>query len=339
MRMRYNQTRSRYPIGGTNWSWLGIGALVFAAMLTLAAGPAAAQAEPGPEMASAVAALLQKAAITGTVRVIVGLRTGARTQGDMKRPAAMQTLRNAVAATQTNYLGRMSGLNVTSVKRFQYIPFIAMEVDTVALQYLLPDPEIISIEEDELWLPLLQDSVPLIGADQAWPLGFTGSGQKVAILDTGVDSSHAFLSGKVVREACFSTTSAAFGTTTLCPNGLETCIGPGCGVNCPLGLFGCDHGTHVAGIAAGQGAAFSGVARDADIVAIQVFSRRGGNVLAFISDIVLGLEHVLTLNGTIGSIASANMSLGGGLFNCPCDSQFSSVKAAIDHLRARFKIV
>ena len=43
MRPRYNRTRSRYPIGGICSSLLGIGALVSAAMLTLAARTASAQ--------------------------------------------------------------------------------------------------------------------------------------------------------------------------------------------------------------------------------------------------------------------------------------------------------
>ena len=36
----------------------------------------------------------------------------------------------------------------------------------------------------------LNESVPLIGAPSAWSLGFNGSGIKIAILDTGIDSAH-----------------------------------------------------------------------------------------------------------------------------------------------------
>ena len=46
-------------------------------------------------------------------------------------------------------------------------------------------------------------------------------------------------------------------------------------VHCNLSLAGCDHGTHVAGIAAGQTSpvGFDGVARGANIIVVQVCSR------------------------------------------------------------------
>jgi subtilisin family serine protease len=61
--------------------------------------------------------------------------------------------------------------------------------------------------EDTLSAPTLADSVPLIGADVAWAAGYSGAGQAVAILDTGVDKTHPFLTGKVIAEACFSSTT------------------------------------------------------------------------------------------------------------------------------------
>ena len=48
---------------------------------------------------------------------------------------------------------------------------------------------------------------------------------------------------------------------------------------CPLHLDApsdCEHGTHIAGIAAGTGASFSGVAKDARLMSVQVFSRFTG---------------------------------------------------------------
>jgi subtilisin family serine protease len=102
-------------------------------------------------------------------------------------------------------------------------------------------------------------------------MGYSGAGRTVAILDTGVDKTHPFLSGKVVSEACYSTNSAT--TTSLCPGGVSQSTAAGSGVNCPTSIGGCNHGTHVAGIAAGKGATFSGVAKDASIIAIKVFTQ------------------------------------------------------------------
>src|SRR5207249_719756 len=78
----------------------------------------------------------------------------------------------------------------------------------------------------------------------------------------------------VVSEACYSSTQA--GTSqSFCPNGQNSQIGPGAAVPCPLPD--CLHGTHVSGIAAGNGGpagqTFSGVAKGAQLMAIQVFTK------------------------------------------------------------------
>jgi subtilisin family serine protease len=169
-----------------------------------------------------------------------------------------------------------------------------------------------------------------------WEIGARGAGQAVAILDTGVDSAHPFLAGRVVSEACFSTTSPANGATTLCPNGQASQTGAGAGRPCREA--GCEHGTHVAGIAAGRGEDFSGMAPDADLIAIQVFSRfsgaqcGGGTCIAsFTSDQIRALDFVLQLSQT-RAVASANMSLGGGRSGAACDND--PTKPVIDQLRA-----
>ena len=51
--------------------------------------------------------------------------------------------------------------------------------------------------------------------------------------------------GKVVEEACYSDNSS-------CPNGETSQTGAGAGVPCMYATEGCEHGTHVAGIAAGR---------------------------------------------------------------------------------------
>src|SRR5205085_5736167 len=168
-----------------------------------------------------------------------------------------------------------------------------------------------TIEEDLPHSPSLAESVPLIGATNAWAAGYTGAGQTVAILDTGVDKNHPFLADKVVSEACYSTNSNSTASdiiTSVCPGGVTQTTSSGSGVNCNTSISGCDHGTHVAGIAAGKGPLFSGVAKDANIIAIQVFSRRdslsrcpsGSNpcTTAFTRDILGGMLRVQALAST-----------------------------------------
>jgi hypothetical protein len=159
-----------------------------------------------------------------------------------------------------------------------------------------------------------------------------------------VDSTHPFLLGKVVEEACYSSTLTGH-SKTFCPNGAEEQTGPGSGVPCPLDAQGCFHGTHVAGIAAGSGAGagltFSGVAPGAQIMAVQVFSKftsiadcglfNTPCVGAYTSDLIAGLERVYAVRNT-RSIASVNLSLGAGSFTAACDGE--PEKAMIDNLRA-----
>ena len=114
-------------------------------------------------------------------------------------------------------------------------------------------------------------------------------------------------------------------------------------------MSGCFHGTHVAGIAAGKGPDFSGVARDAKLISIQVFSKYGPDdcsdedeeeesegpcLKASVSDGISGLERVLELSDDF-DFAAVNMSLGSDeAFPSECDSSNSASKAAIDNLRA-----
>lgn len=303
----------------------------------------------GQDNPKAFSKLLSKAQTTGSVRIIVKLDTSFRPEGQLSGPQAAISQQARIAMVQGQLLDAVSKYNAQGIKRYKYTPYTAMEVDSTALRALISDPLVISIQEDIPVPPTLTDSVPLVKADQAWTAGYTGSGWTVAILDSGVDKTHSFFSGgKVVAEACFSTTSVAGSSTTVCPNGKSSEIGSGAGVNCSAMITGCDHGTHVAGIAAGKAASINGVAKDANIIAVQVFSKITDTItvtdctknnlkspcaLTYTSDQDAALEHVYSLRSTY-KIAAVNMSLGGGKYNSNCDSESSSTKAAIDNLRA-----
>jgi len=291
--------------------------------------------------------LLSKARSKGSVRLIVRLDVVFRPEGELSAPDTLNQ-RSSIAGRQDELLEALSGHNVASIKRFKYIPYMALEVNESALAGLVNHPSVVGIEEDIAVPPTILQSVPLIGADDAWAAGYTGAGWTVAILDTGVDKTHSFLSGKVVSEACYSTNSSSNNSTTVCPNGQESQIGSGSGINCNSNssISRCDHGTHVAGIAAGRADSFSGVAKDASIIAVQVFSRFDDGLLTtpcsdaglptpcaltYTSDQILGLERVYAL-GNSYNIAAVNMSLGTGHKTTYCDSD--SRKNIIDQLRS-----
>lgn len=174
----------------------------------------------------------------------------------------------------------------------------------------------------------------IIQADRTWARGLTGAGWTVAILDTGVDTTHTFLKGKVVEEACFST--PGLDSTSLCRASRPEDHGPGAAQPCSVDYARCDHGTHVAGIAAGRGTSLSGVAPDASIVAAQVFSWNPAyGIGAYDSDIIAGLEWVYSMRKS-RNIAAVNMSIGGATFSdqSSCDDATPPLKAMIDDLRA-----
>jgi subtilisin family serine protease len=279
--------------------------------------------------------LYQKAHGKGSVRVIVHLRATVLPEGWLGSAHAVARQRQDIAARRAVVLAELAGSRYRMVREFEAIPFVALEAEPDAMSVLEASPHVMAVEEDRIERASLSQSVPLIGADQAWAAGFDGEGIVVAILDTGVDKTHPFLAGKVVEEACYSDKHN-------CPNGLTSQTGPGAGVPCTYAPDSCRHGTHVAGIAAGSGVTFSGVARGAKVMSVQVFSKFTGAdcddgedpcTRSFVSDQIAALERVFALRNQY-TFAAVNMSLGGGEFTSPCDSQQTSRKAAIDNLRS-----
>jgi Subtilase family/Fibronectin type III domain len=309
-------------------------------LLALTLGGQAPLTQTGIAIPADVAA---QVAADGSALVIVGVRTAFVPEGLLAGPADVAAQRDAMHAAVDGVMGRAAAAGAIVGQRFETIPFFAARVSPGALASLAASGDVSSIELDALAFPVLSQSVPLVNAPAAWAAGHTGSSWSVAILDTGVEKTHSFLTGKVVSEACYS--NFAGGGTSLCPGGTNS-TAVGSGVNCSASIDGCEHGTHVAGIAAGTNGpgGFHGVARGANVIAMQVFTRFDGAncgsnpspcVASYTSDQILALERVLALAGpnNVNRISSANMSLGGGgPFAANCDATQASRKAAIDNL-------
>lgn len=222
---------------------------------------------------------------------------------------------------------RLAGTRHSPARYFRHIPYAAIEVGPQALLDLVESLDVLGIEADERNRPSLLDSVPIVSADAATAAGYDGTGLVIAVLDTGVDTTHPVFAGRMVDEACFSRDGD-------CPGGGTRELGPGTGVPCS---FSCGHGTLVAGIALGLDPAGvrTGVAPDAGLVSIQVYSDDDGQPSAWTSDVIAGLEHVYDLRAYY-DIAAANLSLGGEDpydSTDACDSGNPARKAAIDLLR------
>ncbi|MEU6784564.1 S8 family serine peptidase [Nonomuraea angiospora] len=232
--------------------------------------------------------------------------------------------------------------------------FFVAEVDGPTLAKLKKDNRVQSVYKDELRSPTLDVSTALIHSNRANQAGWTGRGTTVAVLDTGIDRDHPFFTGRIVDEACFSSSDASDGAVSLCPNNQPSQTGPGAAdaetAQCVIrGANACSHGTHVAGIAAGRlatGAPSNGVAPEAGILPIQIFSRVDnpmtcliGGVsapcfLSYTSDQKLALEYIARVAKT-HNIASVNMSLGGGgpyAQACDTDASAAAVKPEFDTL-------
>jgi subtilisin family serine protease len=276
-------------------------------------------------------------------RVLVQLRTPEpyEIEARLQNAVAVAAQRRAIEAAAARLLAGLDGAAFRVTRRYQTLPLVALEVTPAARAALQRSPDVVRVYDDEILRPVLEQSVPLVQGDQVWAAGYDGTGTTIAVLDTGVDAHHPFLGNRVIAEACFSSTVAGISQST-CPNGTDLQFGPGAAAPCSLGD--CLHGTHVAGIAAGNGTgagvAYSGVARNARVMAIQVFSivtdaTSCGGIApcagAFSSDIIAGLEYVYGAPANL-NVAAVNLSLGSTTFTAYCDDQ--PYKPAIDNLRA-----
>ncbi len=138
---------------------------------------------------------------------------------------------------------------------------------------------------ERVWLDrvahvVLDQSVPLIGAPQAWDAGLDGTGVRVAVLDTGIDAGHPDVAGRIVAARSF-----VDGDVT--------------------DRHG--HGTHVATTIAGSGAAsggrYVGVAPNAELVVGKVCTD-GGSCPT--SAVIAGMEWAVLEQGA----RVVNLSLG-----------------------------
>ncbi len=152
----------------------------------------------------------------------------------------------------------------------------------------------------------LDESAAQVMATNMWNLGYDGSGITIGIIDTGIDASHPDLQGKVIGWVDFVNGK----TTPYDDNG---------------------HGTHVASIAAGTGAASNGKYKGmappgAKLVGIKVL---GGDGSGSISDIINGVDWAVQNKDKYG-IKVINLSLGSSQSSDGTDSLSQAVNNAWD---------
>lgn len=240
-------------------------------------------------------------------------------------------LEQAITTAREDILYRLNGTRYNVNRTYNSLPALALTVTPESLAALYELPVINRIYEDvpmrhqirdssqftrdddgtNVSRPQLQTSTGIVGANNAWNLGYTGAGWYVAILDTGLRTTHEMFQGKTIVEQCYALGDDWYDKENgSCPNGSTEMSGTGSAAPFQDRFY---HGTHVAGVAAGNNHNDRfGVGRDANVIAINVFSYfpSEDDVLSWSSDQIKGLEYVYN-NRHNYPIAAANMSLGG----------------------------
>ena len=154
------------------------------------------------------------------------------------RQEAFREIEAEIGPQQAAVESRLQGLGATRIGRYNGINMLTAEVPSGALAALEADSAIARVWPVEKLQALIVNSVPAIGAPTFWTNGYTGAGESVAVLDSGVRTNHPAFAGKTINSQVF----LSYGST-------DPCFADN--ASSPQDLMG--HGTHVAGIVMSQG--------------------------------------------------------------------------------------
>jgi subtilisin family serine protease len=316
-------------------------------------------------VALVVASALLMATSTYAADVENALRAtqdGARAQVilRLKQPAArawnnarsVSDQKDVVESALSNATPELDALGVKVETRFATLPYITTTVDRKQLVSLLDSAAVdgvylnykerkVQTTSSSVERASLASSVPSIDVANAWAKGYDGRATTIAVIDGGFRTSHPMLSGRVIGEACFSANDPTFDTYTRCPSGQTPQLGAGAASNCPTGTR-CDHGTHVASIAMGNDGTNFGVAREARLLPIDVFSEvryapdcSPDPAPCELTDSTTVLKALDFVNQSVAqfNIVAVNLSLGGRSYESYCDTD--PRREVIDMLRAK----
>ena len=122
--------------------------------------------------------------------------------------------------------------------------------------------------------------VRLFGVDARVSSNYTGTGVRVAVIDSGIDYNHPDLRGRVNLDLSRNFTNAGSSTNVMDGHG---------------------HGTHIGGIIGGAGSAYRGVAQGVEFLACKVFDSSGktaeGVVLTAVRWAIERGAHVINYSG------------------------------------------
>ncbi len=191
-----------------------------------------------------------------------------------------QTAAGRIAYFVNNCQGRVH-------RKLDVFPGLVVELPFANIEQMTWSPYIKKIWHDTKVQALLDVAAPTVGENIAWDSGFTGKDMVAAVIDTGIypHSDLSYPEGRII------------GWYDLVNDRSDPYDDNG-------------HGTHVAGIIAGNGTAsrgrYRGMAPDAKLVGVKVLDQDGsGNT----SDVIAGIEWCIS-NREKYNIKAINLSLG-----------------------------
>jgi len=166
-------------------------------------------------------------------------------------------------------------------RQFALLPAAAMRASASQIRELAASEAVERIWPDLRVYTCLDATATQIRAPHVWNEGFTGRGVSVAVVDTGIDPGHPDFAGRIMA------------MHDLTGESVRDVHG---------------HGTHVAGIVAGAGNRYKGIAPEANIYVAKVLHQDGSG---YMSEVMAGLEWAVQQG-----VRVINLSLGG---IGPCD--------------------
>lgn len=230
--------------------------------------------------------------------------------------------RDALRGKQESLMGQLRGMGAKELGRVQVAHnAVAVTVDAASLAAIAKLSGVVKVRPVVNYELDLSETVPYVGGSAVQATGRTGAGVRVAVLDSGIDYTHANLGGAgtgaayaaaygadpsdpktTTRDGLFPTAKVVAGHDFVGEDWPNSAEAPD---DDPIDYEG--HGTHVADIIAG----LKGMAPGASLVAVKVCSA----VATSCSGVALlqGMDYALDPNGdgdTDDAVDVINMSLG-----------------------------
>ncbi|MBD7910699.1 S8 family serine peptidase [Clostridium cibarium] len=276
------------------------------------------------------------------IRVIVQLEDSPAIKDDgTDYTDSVKEKEEGVKSSQSNVISQVEAITGTTVKRsFGYlVNGFSINTKRKNIGAISAIDGVKTVTEVRSFKPDMEFAKKITGATDVWKdLGYKGEGMVVSIIDTGIDYRHKDLqkidTSKIKlkgEDVKVNIDKLHYGThfTDKVPFGYNYADG-----NDNVIDDGSQHGMHVAGIVAANGddndtgtfKAVKGVAPEAQLLAMKVFTNNPATPSAYDDDIIAAMEDSVKLGADV-----INMSLGGGPgFSAEEDPENMAVKNATD---------